>query len=76
MPVLSGKPTRGADIDAHFWVPGKGTPVRVFWAGIDGAGEHMEVPGTWHPATVSTMEWPEDKGEPGLYLEYEDGTME
>ena len=30
----------------------------------------MGVPGTWHPATVSTMEWPDDKGEPGLYLRY------
>ena len=30
----------------------------------------MGVPGTWHPATVSTMEWPDGKGEPGLYLRY------
>ena len=28
VPALSGKRTRGTDIDAHFWVPGKGTPVR------------------------------------------------
>ena len=33
----------------------------------------MGVPGTWHPATVSTMEWSEGKGEPGLYLRYTDG---
>jgi hypothetical protein len=36
----------------------------------------MGVPGTWHPATVSTMEWPDDKGEPGLYLRYTDGMGE
>ena len=68
VPVLSGKRTRGTD--AHFWVPVKGAQVRVFWAGVGGEGEHMKVPGTWHPATVSTMEWPEDRGEPGLYLKY------
>ena len=36
----------------------------------------MGVPGTWHPATVSVMEWPDDKGEPGLYLRYADGVGE
>ena len=66
--VLSGKRTRG--LDAHFWVPVKGASVMVFWAGVDGLGVHLKVPGTWHPATVSNMEWPEDKGEPGLYLKY------
>ena len=36
----------------------------------------MEVPGTWHPAIVSTIECPDDKGEPGLYLRYTDDTEE
>lgn len=36
----------------------------------------IRVPGTWHPATVSAMEWPDDKGEHGLYLRYVDGTEE
>ena len=36
----------------------------------------MRVPGTWHPATVSTMEWPGNKGESGLYLRYTDGMEE
>ena len=66
--VLSGKRTRG--MDAHFWVPVKGASVMVFWAGVDGLGVHLGVPGTWHPAIVSDMEWPDDKGEPGLYLKY------
>ena len=74
VPVLSSKRTRGED--AHFWVPRKGTSVRIFWSGIGGEGDHMGVPGTWHPATVTTMEWPDDKGEPGLYLRYTDGMEE
>ena len=74
IPVLSSKRTRGKD--AHFWVPRKGTSVRIFWSGIGGKGDHMGVPGTWHPATVTTMEWPDGKGEPGLYLRYTDGTEE
>ena len=39
VPVLSSKRTRGED--AHFWVPRKGTSVRVFWSGIGGGGDHM-----------------------------------
>ena len=44
VPVLSSKRTKGED--AHFWVPGRGTSVRVFWSGIGGLGDHMGVPGT------------------------------
>ena len=39
-------------------------------------GDHMRVPKTWHPATASTMEWSDDKGEPGLYLSFTDGMEE
>ena len=60
----------------HFWIPEKGTSVRVLWSGIRGRGNRMGVPGTWHPTTVSTMEWPDDKGEPGMYSRYTDGTEE
>ena len=74
VPVLSNKRTRNED--AHFWIPEKGTSVRVFWSGIGERGDHMGVPGTWHPATVSTMEWPDGKGAPGLYLRYTDGMEE
>ena len=54
VPVLSSKRTRNGD--AHFWIPKRGTSIRVFWSGIGEMGDHMGVPGTWHPATVSTME--------------------
>ena len=45
VPVLSSKRTRGED--AHFWVPRKGTSVRVFWSGIGAGGGHR---GTRHLA--------------------------
>ena len=54
VPLLSSKRTKGED--AHFGVPGRGTSVRVRWSAIGGLGDHMGVPGTWHPATVSAME--------------------
>ena len=74
MPVWSSKRTKGGDV--HFWIPGEGTSVRVFWSGDGGLGDHMGVPRTWHPATVSSMEWPDGKDEPGLYLRYTDGVEE
>ena len=73
-PVTSSKRTRGTD--AHFWVPKANTEVRVFWAGIEGGGEHNKVKGTWHSARTTNMEWPEEKGIPGVYLEYTDGVVE
>ena len=74
VPVLSSKRARGED--AHFWIPRKGTSVGVFWSGIDGLGDHVGVPGTWHPATAPTMRWPGGKGGPGLCLRCTDGVKE
>ena len=73
-PMTSGKRTRGTR--AHFWIPKSRTSVRVSWAGTEGNAKHNKVKGTWYPATTTTMEWPEDKGIPGIYLKYEDGTEE
>ena len=67
-PVTSSKRTRGTD--AHFWIPKANTEVRVFWAGIEGEGEHNKVRGTWHSARTTNMEWPEEKGIPGVYLHH------
>ena len=57
---------------AFYWVPQKGTQVRVFWADSKGTAMHLptKTKGTWHPAKVMGLEWPEDKGSPGAYLEY------
>ena len=67
-PMQSAKRTNRA----FYWVPRKGTQVRVFWA--DSKGTMLHIPtktkGTWHPAKVMGLEWPEDKGSPGAYLEY------
>ena len=73
-PVTSSKRTRGTD--AHFWIPKANTEVRVFWAGIEGAGEHNKVKGTWHSARTMDTKWPEEKGIPGVCLEYTDGIVE
>ena len=73
-PVTSSKRTRGTD--AHFWIPKANTEVRVFWAGVEGTGEHNKVKGTWHSAGTTNTEWPEEKGIPGVYLEYTDGIVE
>ena len=71
-PVTSSKRTRNTDAQVRvFWAQ-----VRVFWAGVDGAGEHNKVKGTWHSARTTTTEWPEEKGIPGVYLEYTDGIVE
>ena len=73
-PVTSSKRTRG--IDAHFWIPKANTEVRVFWAKVEGTGEHNKVKGTWHSARATNTEWPEEKFIPGVYLEYTDGIVE
>ena len=41
-----------------------------------GTEEHNKVMGTWHSARTTTTEWPEEKGIPGVYLEYTDGIVE
>ena len=48
----------------------------MFWAGIEGAGEHNKVKGTWHSARTTDTEWPEEKGISGVYLEYTNGIVE
>ena len=48
----------------------------MFWAGIEGTGEHNKMKGTWHSARTTNTEWPEEKGIPGVYLEYTDGIVE
>ena len=73
-PVTSSKRTRGTD--AHFWIPRANTEVRVFWAGIEGTGEHNKVKGTWHSARTTNTEWPKGKGIPGVYLVNIDGIVE
>ena len=73
-PMTSSKRTRGTD--AHFWIPKANTEVRVFWAGVEGGGEHNKVKGTWRSARTRSMEWTEEKGIPGVYLEYTDGIVE
>ena len=47
VPVLSSKRTRNED--AHFWIPKKGTSVRVFWSGIGGRGT------TWESRALDTQ---------------------
>ena len=47
VPVLSSKRTRNED--AHFWIPKKGTSVRVFWSGIGGRGT------TWESRALGTQ---------------------
>ena len=48
----------------------------MFWAGVEGTREHNKVKGTWHSARATNAEWPEEKGVPGVYLEYTDGIVE
>ena len=62
-PVTSNKRMKGTN--AHFWILETDTEVRVFLAGVGGAGEHNKVEGTWHSARTTTAEWPEEKGTPG-----------
>ena len=47
VPALSSKTTRNED--AHFWIPNKGTSVRMLWSAYGRRWNHMGDPGTWHP---------------------------
>ena len=60
----------------HFWVPRVQTLVKVFKPDVDGDSLCENLRGEWVSGKVTKLEWPEEKGIPGVWIKHQDGNKE
>jgi ribonuclease HI len=67
------RPPTGAR--GEYWIPTKGTRVKVAWSRPKGGMNIGAQEGQWQKGKVTKLEWPDGKGIPGVWVKYEDDSL-
>ena len=60
----------------YYWVPRVNQQVKAFWVDPTGKQKVGKVKGNWWKGEVIALTWPEEKGIPGVEIEYRGGHVE
>ena len=75
MTMLGTQPAVSTESRPHFWIPRVNQEVEALWTDCKGT-KAGNLRGRWWKGRVVRLEWPADKGTPGVVIQYADGMRE